>query len=135
MQNSRLSDIQTKVDRLAQFMDDCIKVPGTNFRFGWDVILGLLPGVGDLVTVIPQFYLVAQALRVGVRKRTFVFMLINVLVDFLVGVIPGVGDLFDAFWKSNLRNAELLRSEIRRQCEVTDTIDVGFKRTVDTAKS
>ena len=42
-------------------------------------------------------------------------MILNALIDFLVGLIPGVGDVFDIFWKSNRKNANLLRSEIARK--------------------
>lgn len=95
-------------------MDDAIRVPGTNFRFGWDGILGFIPGLGDVLTMVSHLYLVRQAFRVGVRKRIYAMMILNALIDFLIGVIPGVGDIFDIFWKSNRKNAELLRSEIAR---------------------
>ena len=35
---------------IARMMDDQFVVPGTNFRFGWDSIIGLFPGLGDAVT-------------------------------------------------------------------------------------
>ena len=108
-------EIRRKVDRLAWTMDDFIRVPGTNIRFGWDSILGLLPGVGDVLTLASQAYLIVQAFRVGVRKRVYVKMLGNAFIDFLIGLIPGVGDVFDIFWKSNRRNAALLEAEIARR--------------------
>ncbi len=114
MNDARLSEITRKVERFAATMDDSIHVPGTNIRFGWDPILGLLPGVGDTATLVMQLYVVGQALRAGARKRVLARMMLNSLIDFLVGVIPGVGDVFDVFWKSNRRNAELLKREILR---------------------
>jgi hypothetical protein len=106
--------IQKKIDRLAGRMDDFIKIPGTNIGLGWDSILGWLPGIGDVFTLLSQAYLIFQAFRVGVRKRVFGKMLLNALIDFLVGAIPGLGDLFDIFWRSNRRNANLIRDEIAR---------------------
>ncbi len=114
MTDAEHAKIQEQVDRLARVMDDAIRVPGTNFRFGWDGILGFIPGLGDVLTMVSHLYLVRQAFRVGVRKRIYAMMILNALIDFLIGVIPGVGDIFDIFWKSNRKNAELLRSEIAR---------------------
>ena len=114
MRNAKLSEIQAKVDRLASVMDDAIRIPGTNFRLGWDSILGFIPGLGDVLTMISHLYIVAQGVRVGVRKRIYAKMVLNALIDVLIGVIPGVGDIFDIFWKSNRKNAELLKSEIAR---------------------
>jgi len=112
MNDAKLAEIQQKVDRIASAMDDCIEIPGTKIRLGWDSILGFVPGIGDIATLIPQVILIAHALRVRVRKRAYVKMMFNTLIDFLVGVIPGVGDIADIFWKSNRKNAELLRREI-----------------------
>ncbi len=114
MSDARLTEIQQKVDRLATVMDDWIRIPGTKIGFGWDAILGLVPGLGDIVTLIPQCLLIAHALRLRVRKRVFAKMILNILIDVLVGVVPVVGDILDVFWKSNRRNAELLQEEITR---------------------
>lgn len=115
MTDEKLSEIQENVDRIARVMDDSIRVPGTNFRLGWDGIIGLIPGIGDVLTTASQFYLISQAARVGLRKRVYAKMLLITLIDFLIGLIPGVGDIIDIFWKSNRKNAELLKSEIARR--------------------
>jgi hypothetical protein len=114
MVDAEHAKIQDKVDRLARVMDDAIRVPGTNFRIGWDGILGFIPGLGGIVTIVSHLYMVSQASRVGIRKRIYAKMILNALIDFLIGVIPGVGDVCDIFWKSNRKNAELLKSEIAR---------------------
>lgn len=100
------------VERIARAMDDAIRVPGTNIRIGWDALIGLVPGLGDAITLLPQAYLFWHAYRIGVRKRVHAKMLINATVDLLVGVIPVVGDIADVFWKANRKNADLIRREI-----------------------
>ena len=115
--------IQEKIDKLAGRMDDFIKIPGTKIGIGWDSILGLLPGIGDVLTLLSQTYLIFQAFRVGVRKRVFAKMLVNALIDVLVGAIPGLGDLFDIFWRSNRRNADLIRDEIAKIAEPSSNQD------------
>jgi len=115
MNDTKLREIQQKVDRVARAMDDWIHIPGTKIRLGWDSLLGFIPGIGDMVTLASHLYLIRQAIRVGVGKRTYAKMTLNSLIDFLVGAIPVLGDVFDIFWKSNRKNAELLREEIARQ--------------------
>ncbi len=113
--DSDLKAIQRKADRVASLMDDGIAVPGTKIRLGWDSILGILPGIGDTATLLSHIFLIVQARAVGVRKRVYVKMIVNALIDFVVGIVPVVGDLLDIFWKANRKNAELIRQEIARQ--------------------
>ncbi len=104
-----------RLDRLAKIMDASIRIPGTNFRFGLDPLLGLIPGVGDLAGVALSTYLIAEAKRFGLPKRAYVKMGWNAIVDTVIGAIPIVGDVFDAAWKSNLRNVRILRRYITEQ--------------------
>jgi hypothetical protein len=46
-------------------------------------------------------------------------MLVNIGVDALVGAVPILGDLFDAAWKSNRRNLELLEQHAGERGAVT----------------
>jgi hypothetical protein len=39
-------------------------------------------------------------------------MLLNVGIDALIGAFPVVGDLFDAAWKANLKNVDLLDAHL-----------------------
>lgn len=107
-------DVQRNADRLARFMDEAIRIPGLNIRLGWDSIVGFIPGIGDFIGLLTHAYLIYQGFRLGIRKRVYAKMIGNAMVDFLVGAIPGLGDVFDIFWKSNRRNADLLRREIAR---------------------
>jgi hypothetical protein len=90
-------------------MDGLFRVPGTQWRFGLDAIVGLVPGVGDTLTTIVSFYILAAGVRYRVSKVTLLRMGVNIAIDYVVGSIPLVGDLFDAAWKSNQMNVELLK--------------------------
>jgi hypothetical protein len=83
-------------------------VPGTKFRFGWDAILGLIPGGGDLLTGVMGAALIFHAHRTRVPKVVQLRMLMNVGLDIAIGLLPLVGDAVDVFWKSNTRNMALL---------------------------
>ena len=90
-------------------LDDCIPIPGTERRIGFDPILGLIPGVGDgSATAIGSIILV-QAVKAGVSKVILMRMSVNLLINGMIGSIPILGDLFSAWFKSNLRNFYLLK--------------------------
>lgn len=89
-------------------MDDLIKIPGLNWRFGLDAVVGLVPGFGDTVTSLVSFYILASAVRYRVPKVTLLRMGLNIGIDYIIGSVPLVGDLFDACWKSNQMNVALL---------------------------
>ena len=97
------------VRALVRFMDDAIPIPGTRFRIGWDAILGALaPWVGDGITAVSHVTLIWSAFRAGLPRVVFARMLVNVAIDALVGSVPILGDVFDAAFKANRRNLELL---------------------------
>ncbi|EDL61482.1 DUF4112 domain-containing protein [Gimesia maris] len=109
-----------RVDRFAQFekltrfLDDAIKVPGTNMRIGWDSLIGIVPGLGDVVSTALSGYLIYQAKQLGASNWVLARMAGNVGLDFLIGAVPVVGDVFDAFFKSNRRNSQLLKKHLDR---------------------
>ena len=99
------------LERYERWLDTKFTLPGTDFRFGLDGLIGLIPGVGDLLTTGVSSVFVADAWKSGARKRTLARMGANIGIDMLVGAIPLVGDLFDFAFKSNTKNLKLLRAE------------------------
>jgi len=100
---------------LARMMDDSFRIPGTGIRFGWDSVLGFVPGVGDVVTSALSLLIVHHAWQTGASKLTLARMLGNVAADFAVGAVPVIGDLFDFVFKANRRNARLLEQHLDRR--------------------
>jgi Domain of unknown function (DUF4112) len=96
------------IDRLAWWLDNAITVPGTRFRIGFDALIGLIPGVGDLIGALLSSYIIAVAASQGLPPSALARMAINVGLEAIVGVVPIVGDLFDAVWKANQRNIRLM---------------------------
>ena len=103
------ADVERSLEQLSRMMDGLFRIPGTGWRFGLDALVGLIPGVGDVATTAVSFYVLAAGVRYRVPKVTLLRMGSNVAVDYLLGSVPVVGDLFDAAWKSNQMNVELLR--------------------------
>jgi len=101
-----------RIERLARLLDSRFRIPGTGIRFGWEGIIGLVPGIGDTVTLAPAGWMVWKARQLGVPKHKIAQMAGNTGIDYVVGLVPIVGDLFDIGFKANLRNAEMLRSHL-----------------------
>lgn len=109
------------IERTARLMDAWVKLPVVG-PVGLDALLGLFPVVGDTVAAAISISLIARSLRYGVPDDIIARMLGNVLFDLLLGAIPGVGDVADMWFRSNLRNVELLREYLGD--EARNTIDV-----------
>lgn len=105
-----------RLEALARLLDTRFTLPGTGVRFGLDGLLGLIPGVGDTVTGLISAYLIAEAAKMGARKRTVLRMAWNAGLDMVLGAIPVVGDLFDFAFKANRKNVGLL---LREQAHLT----------------
>src|SRR5215210_1580448 len=99
-------EVERSLDRLSHLLDGLFRIPGTGWRFGLDAIIGLIPGVGDMLTSLASFYILASGVRYRVPKVTLLRMGLNIGIDYLVGVVPVVGDMFDFVWKSNEMNVE-----------------------------
>ena len=97
------------MDRLSRWMDSIFKIPGTNFRFGLDGILGLIPGAGDISTLAVSGYLILLMARNGASGYVLARMVLNVGIDALIGSIPFIGDIFDFVFKANQANMSLMR--------------------------
>jgi hypothetical protein len=98
----------TSLRSLKRFLDEAFRIPGTNLRFGWDPLIGLIPWVGDALTAIFGCAIIVQAHRMRVPRIVQVRMLMNVGIDLVTGIVPVLGDAVDFFWKSNTKNFDLL---------------------------
>ena len=98
-----------RLDMLATVFDTAFILPGTHVRFGVELLLRLVPGIGDAIASMLSFYLLYEARRLGVPRLLLARMLGNVLLEGAVGVVPLVGDAFDVFFRANRRNVALLR--------------------------
>lgn len=116
-----------RLRRFAWLMDEGIRVPGTRFRIGLDPILGLVPGLGDAAGALLGSAILVAAIRQRVPKLTLVRMAANIGLDATLGSIPLIGDAFDAVWKSNVRNLDLLERHSAAPLEArrSDRLVVG----------
>ncbi|MDY7016418.1 MAG: DUF4112 domain-containing protein [Cyanobacteriota bacterium] len=124
-QNQKLEQLRS----MSYLLDSAIPIPGTPYRIGLDPILGLFPAVGDYLGSIFSAYIVVKAARMGASKGILVEMTANIILETFVGTIPFVGDLFDAGWKANLKNIELLETHLQlkpQRQQRTDWVFLGI---------
>jgi hypothetical protein len=98
-----------RLEALADLLDSRFRVPGTDWRFGIDPLIGLLPGLGDVLSGVSSGWIVLEARRMGVPRGLLARMAMNVALDVLVGAVPVLGSVFDFAFKANRRNLRLLR--------------------------
>jgi hypothetical protein len=99
--------------KIAKAMDSQFSIFG--IKFGFDSIIGLLPGVGDFITLAFSFYIFWVGVKLELPKPTLAKMLFNMGVDTVIGTIPVIGDFGDIFFKANLRNLDLIEEYLASQ--------------------
>lgn len=100
------------LDLLSHLLDDFLRIPGTQIRFGLDGIIGLIPGIGDVIGAMASWIIILAAWLRGVPRVTLARMLANVAIETIVGTIPILGDAFDIAWKANRKNFALLERSV-----------------------
>jgi hypothetical protein len=96
------------LDFYAHLLDDWFHIPFTPIRIGLDGLIGLIPGLGDILAGIASFVLILAAWIRGVPWVTLVRMMVNLGLEVVIGSIPLFGDIFDIAWKANRRNYKLM---------------------------
>ncbi|SFK17666.1 protein of unknown function [Nitrosomonas aestuarii] len=124
--NAEHSKAQLK--KLAWLLDDSIRIPGTQLRFGLDGLIGLIPGIGDAAGAIISSHILVQAAQMGVPKSLLLKMAFNIGLDAVLGAVPVLGDLTDFVWKANQRNVQLMNDYFDRpgKTELHSRFFVGF---------
>jgi hypothetical protein len=92
----------------SKLLDNHFRIPGTQFRFGFDGIIGLIPYVGDVFTFIVSGYLIIIMIRKGAGGKVLLKMVWNIWIDSALGTLPVIGDIFDFRHRANIKNIELL---------------------------
>lgn len=116
------ASVRRRVEAMEQLLEGLFVIPGINRRVGLDAIVGLIPGVGDLITSAMGAWLVWEARNLGMSRATLAGMMARVGFDALLGVIPVVGDAADFFYRSNTANLKRIKRHLDRHHPATATI-------------
>ncbi|MCD8528512.1 MAG: DUF4112 domain-containing protein [Chitinophagales bacterium] len=100
------------VKHLSNWMDSKFKIPGTDIRFGFDALIGLIPGLGDVATTGISIGIMGLAAKEGVPFKIALKMMGNIIIDAIISIIPFASFIFDVAFKANTRNLKLLEDHI-----------------------
>jgi len=103
------ASVRRRVEAMERLLERMFVIPGINREVGLDVILDLVPVVGDIVAAALGAWIVWEARNLGMSKWHIARMSGNVGIDFLLGAIPWVGAIPDFFFRSNSRNLRMVR--------------------------
>jgi hypothetical protein len=120
--------VRQRVEAMEKLLERMFVVPGINKPVGLDVILDLIPGVGDVAAAALGAYIVWEAKNLGMSKTQMTRMAGNVGFDFLLGLIPWVGAIPDFFFRSNTRNLKIIKRHLDKHHAGTATIDAPVLR-------
>ena len=107
MSATPVADRIRRLRAIARLFDDAIPLPG-GFRIGLDPLIGLIPGLGDAISAAFALFIIVEGRRLGATTSVLLRMIGNAVIDAAIGSIPVAGDVFDAFYKANRRNIDLL---------------------------
>jgi len=105
--------ILKQINDLAWLLDNAISIPVIRYRVGLEALLGVIPGLGDIAGLLLSSIIVVQAVRLGVPQTILARMVLNIAIESLVGMIPIIGDLFDARFKANTLNVNMINQAFK----------------------
>ena len=101
-----------RLEALANLMDARFTLPIVPVPIGLDTIIGLIPGIGDTISLGVSSVIVAGARKLDVPTGHLVQMGGNMVIDWAIGLVPVIGDLFDIGWRGNVRNVRIARAHL-----------------------
>ncbi|HEX6742003.1 MAG TPA: DUF4112 domain-containing protein [Sphingomicrobium sp.] len=126
--NTDPQSVRQRVEAMEKLLERLFVIPGINRPVGLDVILDLVPGIGDVAGALLGGYLVWEARNLGMSKWQMSRMAGNVGVDFLLGLIPWVGAIPDVFFRSNTRNLRIIKRHLDKHHADTALIEGEAQR-------
>jgi hypothetical protein len=111
---------------LAELLDQRFTIPGTTIRFGLDPILGLIPGIGDALANLAGSAILLIAAQYRLPKIILLRMGLNVAFNALIGALPIFGDVFSIWFRSNVKNAQLLERYVSAERQSPTAGDWAF---------
>jgi len=115
--------VRRRIEGMERLLEGLFVIPGTNRRFGLDVILDFIPVGGSVIGAVMGSYLAWEARNLGMPKHAYLRIAGNIGVDALLGAIPFIGAVPDFFFKSNTRNLKIIKKHLDRHHPRSAVID------------
>lgn len=122
------ASVRQRVEAMERVLERLFVIPGINKPVGLDVILDLVPVVGDVAAAALGAYIVWEARNLGMSKWQIAQMAGNVGFDWLLGLIPWIGAVPDFFFRSNTRNLKKIRRYLDKHHADTATLEAQATR-------
>ncbi|HEX8839489.1 MAG TPA: DUF4112 domain-containing protein [Sphingomicrobium sp.] len=123
------ASVRERVETMERLLERMFVIPGINRPVGLDVILDLIPGVGDVAGAALGAYIVWEAKNLGMSKWKIGRMAGNVGLDFLLGLIPWIGAVPDFFFRSNTYNLRMIKRHLDKHHPAGATINAPARST------
>jgi hypothetical protein len=117
------ASVRKRIEAMEKILERVFVIPGTNQRFGVDVLLDIIPVLGSVSAAVLGAWILWEARNLGLSKWQFARMGGNVGIDTLLGAIPFVGAIPDFFFRSNTRNLRIIKRHLDRHHPATATIE------------
>jgi hypothetical protein len=115
--------VRQRIEAMEKLLERAFTLPGTSYRIGLDVVLDLVPVVGDVIAAAMGLWIVWEARNLGMSKWHIARMSGNVGFDFLLGAIPWIGAIPDFFFRSNTRNLRFVKRWLDKHHPGTKVIE------------
>jgi hypothetical protein len=115
--------VRQRIEAMEKLLERLFVIPGINRPIGLDVILDLVPGIGDIAGAVLGAYIVWEAKNLGISKWKMARMAGNVGIDFLLGLIPWVGAIPDFFFRSNTINLKIIKRHLDKHHPATAMLE------------
>lgn len=120
--------VRQRVEAMEKVLERLFVIPGTKRTVGLDVILDVVPVVGDVAAAALGAYIIWEAKNLGMSKTQMARMGGNVGIDWLLGLIPVIGIVPDFLFRSNTRNLRIIKRHLDRHHPGTRTIDAEARQ-------
>jgi hypothetical protein len=116
-------DVRQRVEMMERVMERAFVIPGLNRPVGLDVVLDVIPFIGNVAAAALGSYVMWEARNLNMSKVQMGRMAGNIGVDFVLGLIPWVGAIPDFFFRSNTRNLRIIKRHLDKHHPETGIIE------------
>src|SRR4051794_40867004 len=123
--------VRQRVEAMEKLLERMFVIPGTKQAVGLDVVLDVVPVVGDIAAAALGAYIVWEAKNLGMSKWQMARMSGNVGVNWLLGlfsVVPVVGVIPTLLFRSNSKNLKIIRRHLDKHHAATATVEGRITR-------
>ena len=120
--------VRQRVEAMERVLERLFVIPGLKRPVGLDVVLDVVPVVGNVAAAALGAYIVWEGRNIGMSKWQLARMGGNVAFDWLLGLIPWIGAIPDYFFQSNTRNLKMIKRHLDKHHPGTRTIEGDARR-------